>query len=64
MKKFGTPSGAAPGAANENVGFAGVGTPLVFFLPLWVFFFDFGFLVFFFLPLELFDPVPLFDVPC
>lgn len=27
MKKFGTPSGAAPGSANENVGFAVVGTP-------------------------------------
>lgn len=27
MKKFGTPSGAGPGKANENVGFAGVGTP-------------------------------------
>jgi hypothetical protein len=31
MKKFGTPSGAAPGSANENVGLAGVGTPLEFF---------------------------------
>jgi hypothetical protein len=28
MKKFGTPIGAAPGAANENVGFDTVGTPL------------------------------------
>jgi hypothetical protein len=28
MKKFGTPIGAAPGRANENVGLAGVGTPL------------------------------------
>jgi hypothetical protein len=28
MKKFGTPIGAAPGSANENVGLAGVGTPL------------------------------------
>jgi hypothetical protein len=27
MKKFGTPIGAAPGSANENVGFDGVGTP-------------------------------------
>jgi hypothetical protein len=27
MKKFGTPSGAGPGSANEKVGFAGVGTP-------------------------------------
>ena len=27
MKKFGTPSGAGPGSANENVGFAVVGTP-------------------------------------
>lgn len=27
MKKFGTPSAAAPGNANENVGFAVVGTP-------------------------------------
>jgi hypothetical protein len=27
MKKFGTPIGAGPGSANENVGFAGVGTP-------------------------------------
>jgi hypothetical protein len=33
MKKFGTPSGAAPGWANEKVGFAGVGAPfaLLFF---------------------------------
>jgi hypothetical protein len=28
MKKFGTPNGAAPGDANENVGLEGVGTPL------------------------------------
>ena len=28
MKKFGTPNGAGPGNANENVGFAGVGTPV------------------------------------
>jgi hypothetical protein len=28
MKKFGTPIGAGPGSANENVGFAAVGTPL------------------------------------
>jgi hypothetical protein len=27
MKKFGTPSGAGPGNANEKVGFAAVGTP-------------------------------------
>jgi hypothetical protein len=27
MKKFGTPSGAAPGWAKENVGFAALGTP-------------------------------------
>jgi hypothetical protein len=27
MKKSGTPSGAAPGSAKENVGFDGVGTP-------------------------------------
>jgi hypothetical protein len=27
MKKFGTPIGAGPGSANENVGFAAVGTP-------------------------------------
>jgi hypothetical protein len=27
MKKFGTPNGAGPGNANENVGFAAVGTP-------------------------------------
>jgi hypothetical protein len=27
MKKFGTPIGAAPGSANEKVGFDGVGTP-------------------------------------
>jgi hypothetical protein len=27
MKKFGTPIGAGPGRAKENVGFAGVGTP-------------------------------------
>ena len=27
MKKFGTPIGAAPGSANEKVGFEGVGTP-------------------------------------
>jgi hypothetical protein len=27
MKKFGTPIGAGPGSANENVGFDGVGTP-------------------------------------
>jgi hypothetical protein len=27
MKKFGTPSGAGPGRANENVGFDGPGTP-------------------------------------
>ena len=27
MKKFGTPSGAAPGSANEKVGFETVGTP-------------------------------------
>lgn len=27
MKKFGTPSGAGPGSAKENVGLAGVGTP-------------------------------------
>src|SRR5919109_1202299 len=29
MKKFGTPIGAGPGSANENVGLAGVGTPLL-----------------------------------
>lgn len=29
MKKFGTPIGAGPGSANENVGFDGVGTPLL-----------------------------------
>ncbi|MBV9943596.1 MAG: hypothetical protein JO262_15830 [Solirubrobacterales bacterium] len=28
MKKFGTPIGAGPGSAKENVGLAGVGTPL------------------------------------
>ena len=27
MKKFGTPIGAGPGSAKENVGSAGVGTP-------------------------------------
>jgi hypothetical protein len=27
MKKLGTPIGAGPGNANENVGFVGVGTP-------------------------------------
>jgi hypothetical protein len=27
MKKFGTPNGAGPGTANENVGLDGVGTP-------------------------------------
>jgi hypothetical protein len=27
MKKFGTPTGAAPGIANENVGFEADGTP-------------------------------------
>jgi hypothetical protein len=27
MKKFGTPIGAAPGNANENVGFDAFGTP-------------------------------------
>jgi hypothetical protein len=27
MKKFGTPIGAGPGNANENVGFDDVGTP-------------------------------------
>jgi hypothetical protein len=27
MKKFGTPIGAGPGSANENVGFDAVGTP-------------------------------------
>jgi hypothetical protein len=27
IKKFGTPNGAGPGSANENVGFAAVGTP-------------------------------------
>ena len=27
MKKFGTPIAAGPGTANENVGFAGEGTP-------------------------------------
>jgi hypothetical protein len=27
MKKFGTPIGAAPGNANENVGFDADGTP-------------------------------------
>jgi hypothetical protein len=27
MKKFGTPIGAAPGSAKENVGFDDVGTP-------------------------------------
>jgi hypothetical protein len=27
MKKFGTPSGAGPGVAEENVGFCGVGLP-------------------------------------
>jgi hypothetical protein len=27
MKKLGTPSGAAPGSANEKVGFEVVGTP-------------------------------------
>jgi hypothetical protein len=29
MKKFGTPIGAGPGSANENVGLAGVGMPLL-----------------------------------
>lgn len=29
MKKFGTPMGAGPGSAKENVGLAGVGTPLL-----------------------------------
>lgn len=29
MKKLGTPSGAAPGSAKENVGLAGVGTPFL-----------------------------------
>jgi hypothetical protein len=27
MKKFGTPTGAGPGSANEKVGFDEVGTP-------------------------------------
>jgi len=31
MKKFGTPSGAGPGDANEKVGFAAVGTPFLVF---------------------------------
>jgi hypothetical protein len=31
MKKFGTPSGAGPGVANEKVGFAAVGTPFLVF---------------------------------
>ena len=39
MKKFGTPIGAGPGNANEKVGFAAVGTPLLVFG-------DGGFLVF------------------
>jgi hypothetical protein len=29
IKKFGTPNGAGPGSANENVGFAAVGTPFL-----------------------------------
>src|SRR5437660_2384822 len=29
MKKLGTPIGAGPGSANEKVGLAGVGTPLL-----------------------------------
>jgi hypothetical protein len=29
MKKFGTPIGAGPGSARENVGFDAVGTPPV-----------------------------------
>ena len=29
MKKLGTPIGAGPGSANENVGLDGVGTPLL-----------------------------------
>jgi hypothetical protein len=29
MKKFGTPSGAAPGIEKENVGLAAVGTPFL-----------------------------------
>jgi hypothetical protein len=29
MKKFGTPSGAGPGSAKENVGLEGVGTPFL-----------------------------------
>ena len=29
MKKFGTPSGAGPGSANEKVGLDGVGTPFL-----------------------------------
>jgi hypothetical protein len=58
MKKFGTPSGAGPGRANENVGLDGVGTPgpvgpLVAG--------DFGFLLFFFFFLDL--PVLLCVVP-
>jgi len=34
MKKFGTPIGAGPGSANENVGFDGVGAPLL--LVVWL----------------------------
>jgi hypothetical protein len=45
MKKFGTPNGAAPGVANEKVGFAGVGTPFfVFGLGALGFGFGFGLL--------------------
>src|SRR5215471_7406693 len=63
MKKLGTPSGAAPGAANEKVGLAGVGTPLVFFLPLLVFFLDFGFLLLLLPPEPFLEPLPLFWFP-
>ena len=51
MKKFGTPIGAAPGSANENVGLDAVGTP-----P-WPFFLD-GFEECFLAGL----PLPLFPV--
>ena len=68
MKKFGTPSGAAPGAANENVGFAGVGTPLalVVLLPLLLplpLFLCFGLLLLLLLLLPL-PPEWVLDRPC
>src|SRR3977135_444439 len=43
MKKFGTPTWAAPGWARENVGVRGGGVPSVFVLGLAVLVFGFGF---------------------